>query len=900
MIITRIMALPSKVKYSIAGMFIFPCFARLVLHGTGHEHAWYRYLIPLFVGASAGFLTGLMKDRWSALREKLQFLVQEKTKDLSREVMRRGRAEGKLQRLNTFLLATRNINQLIVRERDREKLIQGACECLAGARNFQQIWIVLSDERGDVVSFAGAGMKGDVALMEKAVGNGDSLYCIRSAMENPGVTLVNEPSERCKSCPMQARGACGKAIAVRIEYKGKTYGVMTASGPESIIEDEEELSLFCELASDLGFALYGIEAEEKERAIRQALQESEERFRAFIGATTFEGIILNREGVIADINDQFAKMYGYEREELIGMKALDTIAPESRDYVRKMIQERHEEPYEAVALRKDGSTFPIEVHARTINYRGKTVRAAAIRDMTERKLVEESLKQEEEKFRVLVEKAPFGISLVRKDGRYTYVNPKFVETFGYRLEDIPTGRDWFEKAFPDEGYRKKVVSTWLNDLKRFEIGQVRQQTFDVTCSDGSQKKILFRSVTLAGGHQFIIYEDITEKENLERQYQHAQKMEAVGTLAGGIAHDFNNLLQAILGYTQILLLDREEKDAAYARLKEIEKSARRASELTQQILTFSRKVESVRRPMDLNQEVRQVVKLLKRTIPKMIEIELFFEKDLGIINADPAQVEQIIMNIAVNARDAMPEGGKLLIETENIVLDEEYCKTHLGASPGKYALLRISDTGSGMDKETLEHIFEPFFTTKDIGRGTGLGLAMVYGIVKEHGGYIMCYSEPGTGTEFKVYFPVIEQEEPFRMGDDRDGGPDSIPGGTEVVLLVDDEQSILDTAKEMLGRFGYRVITAGSGEDAIHTVKRAVTGDKDTPFPDIVILDLSMPGMGGHACLERLLEMHPDMKIVIASGYSVNGAANNTLKAGAKGFISKPYRLEEMLRKVRR
>jgi len=515
----------------------------------------------------------------------------------------------------------------------------------------------------------------------------------------------------------------------------------------------------------------------------------------------------------------------------------------------------------------------------------------AARDVTLHKKAEQELHAEKERLRILVEKSPLGISLIGEDGHYKYLNPKFIEIFGYTLEDIPAGKEWFRRAYPDKNYRKEVIATWLDDRKRYGIGEARARTYRATCKDGSKKIIYFRTVSMETGDQLVFYEDITEIQHLEEQLRQSQKMEAIGTLAGGIAHDFNNLLQAIMGYAQMIMMDKEEGDADLGRLREIEKAGQRAGQLTKQLLTFSRKVESKLRPVDLNQEVWQVEGLLKRIIPKMITIELHLEEGLKVINADPAQVEQIMMNLGVNARDAMPEGGRLVIETETINLDKEYCRAHLGAVPGEYVLLSISDTGSGMDKETVEHIFEPFYTTKEADKGTGLGLSMVYGIVKSHGGYIMCYSEPGEGTTFKIYFPAIETVS-IEYGAKREE-QEEIQGGSETILLVDDEVFLQDLGKELLGRFGYTVLIADRGESALEIYK------KKRDEISLVILDIIMPGMGGKKCLEELLRMNPLVKVVFTSGYSINGPTREAPHAGAKGFINKPYELRQMLKVVR-
>jgi len=383
--------------------------------------------------------------------------------------------------------------------------------------------------------------------------------------------------------------------------------------------------------------------------------------------------------------------------------------------------------------------------------------------------------------------------------------------------------------------------------------------------------------------------DVTKEALLERQLLQAQKMEAVGTLAGGIAHDFNNLLQVVIGYSELIVL-REGLDI---RLKDdvnrINEAARNGADLVHRLLTFSRKTEIKARPLNLNYQINQVRKLLQRIVPKMIEIELVLDGNLAAINADPTQVEQILMNLAVNARDAMPEGGKLTIETKDVVLDEDYCKTHLETAPGRYVLLIMSDSGQGMDKETLEHIFEPFYTTKGAGEGTGLGLAMVYGIVKQHHGYITCYSEPETGTTFKIYFPALVSEPQVE-----DALSKPVPrGGSETILLVDDEEVIRNLGERLLTESGYRVLTAVNGKKALE-----IYGPSRKEI-SLVILDLMMPEMGGKQCLNEILKIDPKARVLIASGYTVNGPTRGALAAGAKGFVNKPYDMRELLTTVR-
>jgi CheY-like chemotaxis protein len=370
-------------------------------------------------------------------------------------------------------------------------------------------------------------------------------------------------------------------------------------------------------------------------------------------------------------------------------------------------------------------------------------------------------------------------------------------------------------------------------------------------------------------------------------------MEAVGTLAGGIAHDFNNLLQAIQGYTELLLIRKKEGESDWRELQEIIRASKRGAELTQQLLTFSRKVESKRIPLDLNQEVGELRELLERTIPKMIDVEFKLADNLKMVNADPVQLKQVLMNLAVNANDAMPEGGKLLIETQSVTLDQEFCRKYAEVKPGDYVLFSISDTGHGMAKETLEHIFDPFYTTKEVGKGTGLGLAIVYGIIKNHEGYITCYSHPEVGTTFRIYLPTLEPESvPLDvLIAPKPEGP--AKGGSETILLVDDEEFIRELGVDVLGRAGYTVLTAGDGENALKLYRQ------ERARIDLVILDLIMPGMGGRKCLEELLTIDPHTRVLISSGYSPDGPTKGALDTDAKGFVSKPYDTSQLLQLVR-
>lgn len=487
-----------------------------------------------------------------------------------------------------------------------------------------------------------------------------------------------------------------------------------------------------------------------------------------------------------------------------------------------------------------------------------------------------------------LEYAAEGVIITDIDGTIEYVNPSLERMTGYTREEfvgknprvLKSGTQ--DTAFYEELWRKiKGGDTWTG---RF-VNKRKDGTLYTEDATISPVRDASGAITNFVGTK----RDITDQLALSKQLLHAQKMEAIGTLAGGMAHDFNNVLQAILGYSDLLLMKKGPRDLDRKRLEVIQRAARDGADLVSRILTFSRKAESRTRPIDLNAEIRKAQELLRRTVPRMIEIKLMLAEDLQIIDADPAQMEQVLLNLAVNAQHAMPDGGQLLIETSNVSLSDEYFRTHLGAKPGHYVLLTVSDTGVGVEPEVLDRMFEPFFTTKTNEEGTGLGLAMVHGIVSQHGGYIRCYSEPGRGTSFKIYLPVSRTESLSSLAETRE-----MPAfGTETILIVDDDDRIRDISQQMIEMGGYKVLTAPSGEEALkiyHLRKNEIS---------LIILDLIMPGMGGKRCLRELLRIDPDVRVLVASGFSSNDLTFDEKEAGARGFVRKPYDAKDILGAIR-
>ncbi|WP_028573924.1 response regulator [Desulfonatronovibrio hydrogenovorans] len=504
--------------------------------------------------------------------------------------------------------------------------------------------------------------------------------------------------------------------------------------------------------------------------------------------------------------------------------------------------------------------------------------------------------ESEERYRAIFNNAPMGIFRTTYNGRFIEANPTLARMLGYssreelleRVQDL--GTDLYP-ALEDrwaflEALRSSPEGISMETQFKRKDGEIFYAIVNASLQTDQDGSPSFLDGTI---------EDITQRKKVEKERERlqaklwqAQKMESVGVLAGGVAHDFNNILQMMRGSVHLLGVSKPDDHPDRPRLKVIEKSIERAAQLVSQLLLFSRKAEIRRRPLDLNAEIAEAVKMLERTIPKMIRIELALDSSIWPVNADPVQVEQVILNLASNAADAMADGGVLGFETENIDLVEGMSPD---LEPGKYVLLRVSDTGPGMEKRIQEDIYDPFFSTKEVGKGTGLGLASVYGVVKAHHGHIVCFSQPDLGTTFKIYWPALPEAQVDESETIRDTSPE---GGNETILIVDDEADVRDLTRDILAAHGYTVLSASTGEEALE-----IFAQKPGQI-NLVILDLNMPGMGGHKCLAELLGQDPLVRILVVSGYSAMGLGEKTIKAGAAGFMGKPFQLPELLIEVRK
>ncbi|MBI1967608.1 MAG: PAS domain S-box protein [Gemmatimonadetes bacterium] len=507
----------------------------------------------------------------------------------------------------------------------------------------------------------------------------------------------------------------------------------------------------------------------------------------------------------------------------------------------------------------------------------------------ERKRAEERLRDSERRFRALIEHSSDAIALFGPDGAIRYGSPATTRVLGYALDEF-VGRNAFEFIHPDD---QPLVRERLTDALQRPGAQVSVHA-RVRHQDGSWHLLqgVFTNLLDDPDVGAIVnnYYDITESRRLEDQLRQAQKMEAVGRLAGGLAHDFNNILTAIAGYSDLLLEDLPLQDPRREDVEEIRKAAERAAALTRQLLAFSRRQVLQPKVIDLNAVVASAEKLLRRLIGEDVTLATRLEPALWAVRADPGQIEQVIVNLAVNARDAMPQGGQLTIETANTLLDQAYADEHQPVTAGEYVMLAVTDTGIGMDKETQAHIFEPFFTTKERGKGTGLGLAMVYGIVKQSGGFIWVYSEPEQGTTFKSYLPrVVESVEAAPSEPAR--APRT--AGSETILLAEDEEAVRRVARETLTRHGYTVLQAPAGAVAL-----ALAGNYQDAI-HLLLTDVVMPGMSGRQLADRLTALRPGLKVLYMSGYTDDAIVREGRLEPGLAYLQKPFRPDALARKVR-
>jgi len=623
-----------------------------------------------------------------------------------------------------------------------------------------------------------------------------------------------------------------------------------------------------------------------QRQTERSLRSSEERYR-IIAETASDGIVtIDQHSRILFINRALEKIFGYKESEILNQSLTQLMPSYLRDvhragiarYVETGKRHLNWNSIEITALHKSGHEFPVELSFGESNKNGERHFTGIIRDITDRKRVE----RERERF--------FAVSgdllvIAGFDGYFKWVSPTWERSLGWTSEEL-LSQPSLQLVHPDDHEKTIAEAENLSQGKETISFENRYRH-----KDGSYRWISWRARPYLEEQQvYAAAMDITERRSLEDQLQHSQKLESIGQLAGGVAHDFNNLLTVISGYTELSLGRLAEPEALKRNLGEINRAADRAAALTRQLLAFSRKQVLQPKALDLTETVQNMDKLLRRLIGEDIKLVTRLEADLSKVLADPGQIEQVIMNLALNARDAMPQGGNITIETQNVFLDDAYIRQHMGVTPGPYVMLAVSDTGHGMDAKTLSRIFEPFFTTKEAGKGTGLGLSMVYGIIRQSGGNLWVYSEPGHGTTFKIYLPLAKEQGEQQREIATDSGA-RVAG--ETVLIVEDEDAVRNLLLSVLQPEGYTVLAAASGQEALQLCQ-TYEGSIHLLMTDVV-----MPGMSGPELVKRLVGKCRKVRVLYMSGYTDNAIVHHGVLDPGIAFLEKPFTPLAALRKVR-
>jgi two-component system cell cycle sensor histidine kinase/response regulator CckA len=641
--------------------------------------------------------------------------------------------------------------------------------------------------------------------------------------------------------------------------------------------------------SDQGLSVYLHDITEK-KAVERALRDSEDMFRRLLESASEAIVVVNGSGQIVLVNAKAEERFGYNRQELYG-QSVEILLPVSLHHQHLAHREAYlEDPrsrpmgigMDLSARRKDGTEFPVEVSLGHVKTGEGLLVMSFVTDITERKRRDEQLREQA----ALLDQTRDAVIVRNAIDTILYWNKGAELMYGWTsAEAVGADSKHLYSPVVGEHFEEAKAATLEHGEWSGEFGHVTK--------DGREILVETRWTSMKQGDKssplfLIINTDITAKRKLEDQFLRGQRMESIGTLAGGIAHDINNILSPILMSVQMLKMKFNDKDSQRM-LSLLQENAQRGADLIRQVLEFARGAKGEKIPLQPRHAVKDLVKILNQTLPKGIEVSSSFDKEPWLINGDPTQISQVLMNLSLNARDAMPEGGHLKLGIDNVVVDEAYARMNLESRPGHFVMISVTDDGTGMPSGVVGRIFEPFFTTKDQGHGTGLGLSTVMGIVKGHGGFINVYSEVGNGTRFQVYFPVAEALVSREAPEEREDLP---RGSGELILVVDDEAAIREITKGTLELFGYSVLTASDGTEAVALYAQHRDRIK------VVLTDLMMPYMDGAATIRALRKINPELKVIGSSGLTSNGKEAELTKLGVNGFLIKPYSAERLLKSI--
>ena len=825
------------------------------------------------------------------------------------EAIERLQTEEKIQRRNRELSVLYAIQRSASRSLNLEEILNDAVEVTLNTMGIEAGGIFLLEPDGEMLTFqAYRGVSDEFVQNVQHVKLGEGISGRAAAEKKPVVLDVPDyPTERL--APFILKEGFKTLASTPLLAGGELVGALNLGTRRVRAFPPEEIELLTAIGQQLGLAIQNArlyknvqqELIERKRA-EESLRETRGYLENLLNYANAPMIVWNPEFRIILFNHAFERLTGYATDQIVGQE-LRVLFPEaSRNEslieINRTLKGEYWESVEIPILCKDGGIrIALWNSANIYTEDGKTLLAtiAQGQDITGRKRAEEAVRESEGRYRSLVETARDVIFTVSPDRIIITLNSAFETITGWSQVD------WIGKPFnplvhPDDlPLANERFQRCLREEKNLPY-ELR-----ILCKSGVYKIGEFEVTPLVQDRRVIrvlgIVRDITERKRaeqemavLQEQFHQSQKMEAVGRLAGGIAHDFNNLLTVIKGYSQLSSMELNEGDPLKVNIEEIQRAANRAADLTRQLLAFSRRQVMEMKVLDLNTILRDLEKMLHRVLGEDIELVTFLAEGLGRVKADRGQIEQVIMNLAVNSRDAMPSGGKLTVETANVELDEDYARNHVAVTPGRYVMLSVSDTGVGMTPEVRERVFEPFFTTKEKDKGTGLGLSTVYGIAKQSGGNIWVYSEPGQGTTFKIYLP--RADEPLQEVREK-VVKEELPHGGETILVVEDEEKVRKLTVEVLMRHGYRVLEAANGPKAL-----LICESNKGPI-NLILTDVVMPAMSGRELTKKLLLLHPEMKVLYMSGYADNAIVHHGVLEEGMNFIQKPFTIDGLTRKVR-
>jgi two-component system cell cycle sensor histidine kinase/response regulator CckA len=803
-------------------------------------------------------------------------------------VSRRDHAER--ERAEQLQAATYRISEAANAAEDLPQLFRAIHGIISELMPAKNLYIALQDATSGVLSFPYWVDEHDPPPTPHRPTRGLTEYVLRTGQPLLATPEVHEDLSRRGEADLIGAPSLDW-IGVPLKAHDRTIGVLVAQTyTQGIRFGEREKDILQFVSTQVAMAI------ERKRA-EEAVRTSEGRLKALLDSALDACVTMDETGRLTSWSAAAEAVFGWPASEAIGRSLADTIIPQQHReaHARGLARflETGEGPIlrqriEITALHRDGREFPVELTVTPIRLGDHWLFGAFVRDLTEEKHAEEALRRSEASFRGLVEHAAYGIYRATADGKFLMVNPALLTMLGFPsandLLNIDVGRD----VYGDPGACTRILARCEQFGSAIEEVAWRRR-------DGSVITVRLngRPVRAPDGaiecFEFIV-DDVTEQRALEERLRQTQKMEAVGRLAGGIAHDFNNLLTAILGSVDFLRRALGPEHPEHAETEEIQKAAVRAADLTRQLLAFSRQQVLAPKVLDLDALVTNLEKMLRRLIGEDVELRFAAKAPCAAVLADPGQLEQVIVNLVVNARDAMPRGGKLTIETATVDLDAAYAWEHGTVEPGRYVMLAVSDTGVGIDRAAQARLFEPFFTTKEFGKGTGLGLATVYGIVKQSGGYIWVYSEPGQGATFKVYLPRVEPA----------GEPAAVPhpparalGGTETILLAEDEAAVRNLARRVLEKHGYKLLLAATGRDGVRLAQEHASAI------DLLVTDVVMPEMGGRELAQVLTTRQPGLKVLYLSGYTDDAIVHHGVLDAGVAFLQKPFKPDDLVRKIR-